>query len=106
MTGTVKTGDQGPVVQPQSSLTLTLNCVVVVILLNNTGFTLPQPHWLEVVIFCQEFELLNWNLYLKTGIDVFAKIWISSPKHAGFGIALRTAVGIGLTLIFIYISIL
>ena len=53
---TVKTGDQGPVVQPQSSLTLTLNCVVVVILLNNTGFILPQPHWLEVVIFAKNLN--------------------------------------------------
>ena len=41
--GTVITGDHALVLQPQSSLTLTRNCVVVDMLLNITGFIVPQP---------------------------------------------------------------
>ena len=57
--GTVTMGDHGLVVQPQSSLTLTVNCVVFVILLKITGLVVPQPPGLIVVIFCQVLELLN-----------------------------------------------
>ena len=56
--GTVITDDQALVLQPQSSLTLTRNCVVVDILLNITGFIVPHPPGFCVVIFCQVFEVL------------------------------------------------
>ena len=95
--GTVITGDHALVLQPQSSLTLTRNCVVVNMLLNINGFTVPQPPGFWVVIFCQEFEVLDWNLYLITGIEVFANKIISSPIHAGFGDAIKDTVGIGFT---------
>ena len=41
--GTVITDDQALVLQPQSSLTLTRNCVVDDMLLNISGFIVPHP---------------------------------------------------------------
>ena len=97
LTGILTTGDQGLTVQPHNSLTLTLNCVNIDILLKNCGFKAPQPPLFVVIIFCQPLPILYWNLNKLKGIDVIAVKVMSSPKQAGSGLATKVTVGTGST---------